>query len=345
MTRTSPLSYPIIIHMAKERIIWLDNLKVFLISMVVLGHTLLFTSPEGSGNVAYRIIASFWMALFMFTSGFSSYREEVQWLVVKKRFFQLMIPFFAWSMIVCIKNGTYHIEQMFLYPTQSMWFLYALFFIVLIHVAVCKAAKIIGIKEELAVVIAIISLCVLQRLTRSKVFGTDLISYHFLFYTLGYYGRKYFNKFLSIKPIWFYMMALAFVVMAFFRDGRYLQIIHLPSSAYIVYELTCAFFAIGAFVYLFSKYFDKFLAISKIGGGTLGIYVFHLALYPVVLNLLEQVCDYVLFCSICYYIFSFILWQLMFWLSYGMVLLVSRSHLLSCILLGKTFKQSISSVG
>lgn len=62
------------------------------------------------------------------------------------------------------------------------------------------------------------------------------------------------------------MMAFAFVVMAFFRDNRYLQIIHLPASAYIVYELICAFFAIGAFVYLFSKYFNKSFAFSKIGG-------------------------------------------------------------------------------
>lgn len=102
---------------------------------------------------------------------------------------------------MCIINGTYHIEQMFLYPTQSMWFLWALFFIVLIHVAVCKAAKAVGIKEELAVVIAVITLCVLQRLTKSNYFGTDLISYHFIYYTSGYYGRKYFNKILTIKPV------------------------------------------------------------------------------------------------------------------------------------------------
>ena len=35
----------------KERIIWLDNLKGFLIFIVVLGHTILFTNNEGDSNV------------------------------------------------------------------------------------------------------------------------------------------------------------------------------------------------------------------------------------------------------------------------------------------------------
>ena len=152
--------------MAKERIIWLDNLKVFLIFMVVLGHTLLFTNHEGTGNLAYRFISSFWMPLFMFTSGLSSYKENQGWEVVKRRFFQLLVPFFTWSVIVCLIQGTYHLERMFLYPTESMWFLFALFFIILIHVATCKVASKLVLKEELAVLFVAIARWGLQRATR-----------------------------------------------------------------------------------------------------------------------------------------------------------------------------------
>lgn len=206
------------------------------------------------------------MALFMFTSGFSSYRKEIGWDVIKRRFLQLMIPFTAWSMILCVIKGDIHIEKMFLYPTQSMWFLFALFFIIAIHVTTCKASKLVGIKEEWGVLIIAISLWILQRITKSKVFATDLISYHFVFYSLGFYCRKYFDRFSQIKPLYISLMALGFLVMAYFRDVRYLQIIHLPSSSYILYEFICSFLAIGAIVPLFYRLYDKLLIMSRVGG-------------------------------------------------------------------------------
>ena len=88
----------------KERIIWLDNLKGFLIFIVVLGHTILFTNNEGDSNVFYRYISSFWMALFMFTSGFASYKTTPNYKVICHRFKQLIIPFISWSVILCIIN-------------------------------------------------------------------------------------------------------------------------------------------------------------------------------------------------------------------------------------------------
>lgn len=252
--------------MAKERIIWLDNLKAFLIMIVVLGHTILFTNHDGTGNIAYRLISSFWMPLFMFTSGFASYRKVVDLKLVKRRFFQLMIPFTVWSAILCAINGTYHIEQVFLYPTQSVWFIFALFFITTIHVLTTKAASRLKIKEELLVCIVAGLLWATQKVTRIDYFCFGLISYHFVFYSLGFYTRKYYTKAISLKPVWYYMMAIAFFVMAFFRHDSYLSIIHLPSSLYILYDALCAFMSLAPFVYFFTKYADKPVKITHVGG-------------------------------------------------------------------------------
>ena len=66
----------------KDRILWLDNLKGFLIFIVVLGHTILFTNTNGDSNIIYRYISSFWMALFMFTSGFASYKTNLNYNII-----------------------------------------------------------------------------------------------------------------------------------------------------------------------------------------------------------------------------------------------------------------------
>lgn len=320
--------------MPKERIIWLDNLKVFLILMVVLGHTLLFTNHEGTGNLPYRIISSFWMPLFMFTSGFSSYRVEQGWDVVKKRFFQLMIPFLSWSVVVCAIQGTYHLEKMFLYPTESMWFLYALFFIILIHVLTCKVAKRVGIKEELLVLIVAAVLWGAQRATRCHFFATDLISYHFVFYSLGFYFRKYYDHTMRLSPVWFYLLGFGFIVMAFFHHESYYEMMQLPSSLHIIYDFICAFLSLAPFVYVFSRWADVRSRMSIIGGGTLGIYVFHLAIYKFLQFRIMGDLYLDTTSTIFYYLLALFIWQAIFWLSYSLTFICRKNHLLSLLLLG-----------
>ena len=320
--------------MAKERIIWLDNLKAILIMIVVLGHTILFTNHDGTGNVAYRIISSFWMPLFMFTSGFSSYRAVLDCKLIKRRFFQLMIPFTIWSAILCAINGTYHIEQMFLYPTQSVWFIFALFFITIIHVLTAQISARLKMKEEIVVCIVAFSLWVIQRLTKIDYFCFGLICFHFVFYSLGFYARKYFIKVISLKPVYYYVMAIAFLVMAYFRHDSYLSVIHLPSSVYILYDSLCAFMSLAPFVYFFSKYANKSLIITKMGGGTLGIYVFHIAVYTLLIRIAGDLC--IKSESMLYYtLYVLILWQFVFWISYLLTILTDKTKYLSIMLLGK----------
>ena len=77
---------------ATTRIAWVDALKGFAILMVVLGHILQrFYSDD---TLAVRFIYSFHVPLFMFLSGYVSYKIFA-WNSLEKRFWQLIVPFFS----------------------------------------------------------------------------------------------------------------------------------------------------------------------------------------------------------------------------------------------------------
>ena len=105
---------------------------------------------------------------------------------------------------------------------------------------------------------------------------------------------------MSIHPAWFFIMAMAFVVMAMFRHDSYFQMIHLPNSCYIVYLFICATLSLCPAVYYFSKY----LTINTLGGLKYTLYVI-------------------------------VLWQVVFWISYGLTIITNKTKYLSIILLGK----------
>lgn len=76
----------------EQRLIHIDALKGLAIILVVLSHSL---QPYYSDETfIVRAITSFYMPLFMFLSGFVSYKIE-KWDKMKQRFFQLIIPFFS----------------------------------------------------------------------------------------------------------------------------------------------------------------------------------------------------------------------------------------------------------
>lgn len=56
----------------KERIKWIDGLKCFAITLVVIGHIIQYvTNPtDFDSNILFRYIYSFHMALFMMVSGY-----------------------------------------------------------------------------------------------------------------------------------------------------------------------------------------------------------------------------------------------------------------------------------
>lgn len=118
----------------KQRILWVDALKAFAIVIVIIGHCLLFTEVKG---ILYKYITLIQMPLFMAISGYCSYKPSVAFASIRKRFFQLVIPFLAWPLVwYVIKMDFSGVTDYYLHlplnPDTGLWFLYVLFLISLV---------------------------------------------------------------------------------------------------------------------------------------------------------------------------------------------------------------------
>ncbi len=168
-----------------DRMIWLDNLRGFLALIVVLGHTLLFTNSLGDDEIVYRYISAFWMPLFMFTSGYASAYSKQDVKMLKRRFRQLMLPFVGWSLLLGVIESR-NVLHFFLYPTDSFWFLWALFFIILISYVSEKAAEHLRCSPNLLLVVVFVLLNMMIHFVKeSQWFCLNLITLHFLYYHMG----------------------------------------------------------------------------------------------------------------------------------------------------------------
>ncbi len=196
----------------KKRIFWLDNLKGFLIFIVVLGHTILFTNTDGDSNLIYRYISSFWMALFMFSSGFASYRPIPDLDVIPRRFKQLVIPFVVWSLILCFINGHLQVWEYFIYPTKSVWFLWALFCINSLVILCCNIARKYNCVEELVCICVIVVLLLSSKLISSDLFSFKLICLHIVNFSIGYFSRKYFDQIINFPKALWYIGSFLFII-------------------------------------------------------------------------------------------------------------------------------------
>lgn len=183
-----------------SRIGWIDALKGFTILMVVLGHTL--QRYYDDQQLIVRIVYSFHIPLFMFLSGYVSYKVS-SWANIRKRGMQLLIPFFSQIvisyLIYCgVQNwsalGFYqHAETVILRPDQGLWFLWTLFFINAIFIGCRKLSSFLHLDERLVAVSVAGILNIVELITRFELFGYHWIAWYFVFFSLGVYWRMYDN--------------------------------------------------------------------------------------------------------------------------------------------------------
>lgn len=188
-----------------KRIEWADAFKGILILLVVLGHSIqsvcIQRGEDFMSNYFWNLIYSFHMPAFMAMSGYLSYRPgEIgkgggKNIVSKlfRRFRQLMVPFFIWSALMfLVVHNVEHLYDYILYPNESYWFLWTLFFIVvLFNVIDCWSSK-FRIKQEWAVGVSAVLLVILRFcVPDAKLLGIEYVSYYFIYYLLAYYLHKY----------------------------------------------------------------------------------------------------------------------------------------------------------
>lgn len=107
--------------MVKERIAWIDFLKLLAIYFVVWGHTVLFMGLDHDevmkNNEVYSFLYSFHMPLFMTISGFFSSKLLVCQGNIKRKFLQLIVPCISLG-IICLLCDIH---------TLNFWYLKSLF--------------------------------------------------------------------------------------------------------------------------------------------------------------------------------------------------------------------------
>lgn len=115
-----------------KRIDYIDAVKCFAITLVVLGHVIqniLFRDTYESLYL-YRFIYAFHMPLFMMVSGYFAHN----YLTLRKDCFRLLVPYVMWAVVTAIQyRSVTYLWKVFLYPDNGLWFLWVLFFVKAIY--------------------------------------------------------------------------------------------------------------------------------------------------------------------------------------------------------------------
>lgn len=209
-----------------KRLLYIDGLKGLAIFLVILGHMLQHYYSDSSYGV--RLISSFHMPLFMFMSGYVCFKKS-EWSMISKRAVQLLVPFFSYIVLNIvfwgIKTGVWHslsesLVNTLLHPDYGLWFLWALFFISVLHIACKKLSSICRIKEWIVYGIVAIVLNAFVYIFNFKLFGFHWIAWYFIYYMTGIVWRNYdfkldynpeiYRKLLPSILITFFVMSLFF---------------------------------------------------------------------------------------------------------------------------------------
>lgn len=326
------------ISKASHRLIYIDNLKGFLILLVVFGHCLQDTGTTDE-NLLYRYIYSFHMPLFMAVSGFVSYHPQLQWSTVRRRAWQLLLPFMAWAIVKSLLLGDIsYVKTIILYPDRGLWFLHALFFIV-ITLTICDK---LSLKTKMSLITIIIVVSLLLSLLvlglNFKLFGLQFVAFHFPFFCAGFFIRKY-NLIEKMNVIYGIVFMALFLVLAYWDCSSFSPTFLSIESKGIVshlvfrsYQYLVAFISIPAWLYLLknTKCGRRKSLLTKFGTQTLALYAISLSLQVIHLKIVYPIIN-----GMPYYVEVIFLFVSLMIISYCLDMLLSKNKYMSFVFLGK----------
>lgn len=265
---------------SSNRLLWLDNLRGFSILLVVLGHSLQYIGEDFNNNHLANFIYSFHMPLFMFISGYSSnLRNKGIVETIKKRCKQLLIPYFFWSVVVVffLPGGLFFV----MFEAPAYWFLLLLFIIIIINSLSTIVSTYTGCRQEYINLMVFVLLLLIKYIMPINILSLNILCYHFLFFSLGYFFKIYQEKFSALykNSFLFIMLMTLFIICSLFyrRNESPLIFNNLPSGIYFIITGTLGSLALLS---LFLKKFDyKSVVLENLGTNTLGIYVIHLLIH------------------------------------------------------------------
>lgn len=189
----------------EERNKTIDCLRGYAILLVVVGHAIQTVYGEVIGNqkLIFLVIYSFHMPLFFSISGYLAYRGEKNLKWLKRRLTGLLIPFVSWTLIYAIISGTLHslgdlviyLQDSFIYPHKSLWFLLVLFVMSTILFASTQVSRVFGGESNIITIIVFFLILVTCYFTKGRIYVQTFseVPNFGIFYIGGY-------LFASIKP-------------------------------------------------------------------------------------------------------------------------------------------------
>ena len=259
-------------NVPKNRIAWIDNIRLFAILCVILYH-----SSQLVDNKVYFgwIIESFNMPLFFFLSGFTSEKSLLNisgfkglYDFVKKRFVRIMLPCIFVSMLIFQKPCSY-------------WFLLTLFY----YLVAFAGLKYICGRCKLGDAVLYI-LFALLTFIKMPVIGNNQ-EFVWIF-TLGIIASKYkiFDMFRTLKPSKQIQISIVlltcWICLLPFYESFYIQKIYdlLRTGSFhtfLLRQIMAFSFVIGCCIYYLNKR-NYITRISEWGGQTMGMYIVHVTI-------------------------------------------------------------------
>lgn len=328
--------------MGKDRLLWADALKGWLILLVILGHAIQTTIGDDCfHNHLWNIIYSFHMPAFMAVSGYFAFRQSTSINIVnhiKRRSMQLLIPYIIWSIFAFLRYETRTFDKFFdiiMDPDAYYWFLYVLFWISVLFSAAQWVARRINADEIVVIILVSIILMAVMVIFECRIMGFQFIAYYFLFYSAGYAIHRY-SSFFRLSNILVIFLSCVWVFMAWNWNMHelpsWLSSIQLIPTTFLQYVFrgVTAIIAIVLILTLSPKVFKNGggRLIQKLGELSLGIYIVHLILMGPFVRYIQG--NYNIPNNSCIFLsFSYSL------LSIGIVYLLSKNKISAKYLLGK----------
>lgn len=202
----------------KNRNIYIDVLKSFLIISVVIGHTIVSFFPERYiYNNIFKVIYSFHMFLFIFVSAYlvKLVGHEINILWLKKRFFRLMIPYIVWTaLLLVIRNNFSLYNYLGELIKPSCWFLIILF----LYDATYYLLNIItnNINKQMKIIVLyIICIIFIWFISKNLIKNTEILHLYSIYlfeYFAGIFAYTFKDKLLNIIKKYQYIIILLYPI-------------------------------------------------------------------------------------------------------------------------------------
>ena len=299
-------------YFVNKRIDYIDFIKGCCIFLVVWAHSIQNMGPDNAfwENPIHIFICSFHMPIFMLISGFFFNHSINKTLLqtTKRKFIQLIIPCFGWSLILVLIHVIEmiineipislfeQIKYLFYETGTRFWFLRSVF--------ICYICAIISLKVFKKDYIAcIVSFLIFLSIPDNFRLAMDKFMYPYFWF--GYFIHKYIDKIYKYKntilPISFIIFVLLLInwekkyyiyvtgMSFYFIEGYkiiffpYMERLYIVIYRYLIGFSGCIFF----FLLLKKLYNPKwylYRLLKETGKYTLGIYVIHIFIEGMILK-------------------------------------------------------------